>query len=121
MSLYKYSISTLAFNIDMHKKYLTNFYLNLVSYFEFLQDLEKRVDQDWEGIASSLDEIRRSLLSRKGCLINVTTDGKNLMNSMKFLEKFLDTLPSTPSIEVGSWQSRLPPVNEAIVIPTQVK
>ncbi|KAJ8471823.1 hypothetical protein OPV22_026166 [Ensete ventricosum] len=91
-----------------------------ISYFEFLQDLEKRVDQDWEGIASSLDEIRRSLLSRKGCLINVTTDGKNLMNSMKFLEKFLDSLPSTPSIEVGSWQSQLPPVNEAIVIPTQV-
>ncbi|XP_065024478.1 presequence protease 1, chloroplastic/mitochondrial isoform X1 [Musa acuminata AAA Group] len=91
-----------------------------ISYFEFLQDLEKKVDQDWEGIASSLDEIRRSLLSRKGCLINVTTDGKNLMNSMKFLEKFLDSLPSTPSIEVGSWQSQLPPVNEAIVIPTQV-
>ncbi|WOL19992.1 presequence protease 1, chloroplastic/mitochondrial isoform X2 [Canna indica] len=91
-----------------------------ISYFEFIQELEKRVDQDWEGISSSLDEIRRSLLSRKGCLVNVTTDGNNLKNSMKFLDKFIDSLPDTPSIEVGSWQSQLSLGNEAIVIPTQV-
>ncbi|XP_074560044.1 presequence protease 2, chloroplastic/mitochondrial-like [Curcuma longa] len=91
-----------------------------VSYFEFIQNLEKRVDEDWEGISSSLDEIRRSLLSREGCLINVTADGKNLTNSMKYLDKFICSLPNTRPLKTDSWQSLISPGNEAIVIPTQV-
>ncbi|XP_042442600.1 presequence protease 2, chloroplastic/mitochondrial-like [Zingiber officinale] len=91
-----------------------------VSYFEFIQNLEKRVDEDWEGISSSLDEIRRTLLSREGCLINVTADGKNLTNSMKYLDKFICLLPNTQPLKTGSWQSLISPGNEAIVIPTQV-
>lgn len=101
------------------REYLQKFYV--VSYFEFLQDLEKRVDQDWEGIASSLNDIRKSLLSRKSCLINVTAEGKNLTNSLQYLDKFVNSLPNIQSIGSGSWQSQLSPVNEAIVIPTQVK
>ncbi|KAK8613612.1 hypothetical protein V6N13_101370 [Hibiscus sabdariffa] len=91
-----------------------------VSYLEFLQALEEKVDKDWEGISSSLEEIRKSLLSREGCLVNMTADGKNLSNTQKFVGKFLDLLPSKPLVERASWNSRLPLKNEAIVIPTQV-
>lgn len=90
------------------------------SYLEFLEVLEKKVDQDWDSISSSLNEIRRSLLSREGCLINMTAEGKNLSNSEKYVAKFLDLLPSTASVDTSSWNARLSPVNEAIVIPTQV-
>ncbi|KAJ6716649.1 PRESEQUENCE PROTEASE [Salix koriyanagi] len=34
-----------------------------VSYLEFLQALEERVDQDWDGVSSSLEEIRTSFKS----------------------------------------------------------
>ncbi|KAK8617664.1 hypothetical protein V6N13_080572 [Hibiscus sabdariffa] len=91
-----------------------------VSYLEFLQALEEKVDNDWEGISSSLEEIRKSLLSREGCLVNMTADGKNLSNTEKFVGKFLDLLPSKPLVERASWNARLPLKNEAIVIPTQV-
>lgn len=91
-----------------------------LSYLEFLKDLEKKIDQNWDDISSSLEDIRKSLLSRKGCLVNMTADGKNLVNSSKYLEKFLDSLPNTPPSETGSWNAQLSPVNEAIVIPTQV-
>ncbi|RWR92530.1 presequence protease 2, chloroplastic/mitochondrial [Cinnamomum micranthum f. kanehirae] len=91
-----------------------------VSYLEFLEVLEKMVDQDWDSISSSLNEIRRSLLSREGCLINMTAEGKNLANSEKYVNKFLDLLPSSASVDASSWNARLSPVNEAIVIPTQV-
>ncbi|GFY89606.1 presequence protease 1 [Actinidia rufa] len=91
-----------------------------VSYLEFLQALEKKVDEDWDGISSSLEEIRRSLISRNDCLVNLTADGKTLTNSEKFISKFIDLLPSTPSIQSASWNARLPSTNEAIVIPTQV-
>ncbi|KAB5561241.1 hypothetical protein DKX38_006198 [Salix brachista] len=91
-----------------------------VSYLEFLKALEKRVDQDWAGVSSSLEEIRISLLSKNGCLINMTADGKNLTNSEKYVSKFLDLLPSKSSVEAAAWNAQLSPGNEAIVIPTQV-
>ncbi|KAF5190208.1 Presequence protease 2 protein [Thalictrum thalictroides] len=91
-----------------------------ISYMEFLKGLEEKVDGDWAGISSSLDEIRNSLLSRTGCLVNLTADSKNLKNSEKFVSKFLDLLPSTASNKPSSWNARVSPGNEAIVIPTQV-
>ncbi|XAR59465.1 hypothetical protein NMG60_11015307 [Bertholletia excelsa] len=91
-----------------------------VSYLEFLQGLEKKVDEDWSGISSSLEEIRKSLISRNSCLVNLTADGKNLENSEKFVSKFLDSLPSSAAIEAVPWNARLPCTNEAIVVPTQV-
>ncbi|XP_057963754.1 presequence protease 1, chloroplastic/mitochondrial-like [Malania oleifera] len=91
-----------------------------VSYLEFLQALEEKVDQDWDIISSSLGEIRKSLLSRKGCLINMTADRKNLMNSEKYVSKFLDLLPRDSSVETSAWNTQLAPANEAIIIPTQV-
>ncbi|KAJ7967441.1 Presequence protease 1 chloroplastic/mitochondrial [Quillaja saponaria] len=90
------------------------------SYLEFLKSLEEKVDQDWTNISSSLEEIRKSLFSRQGCLINITADGKNLRNTEKFVSKFVDLLPSSSPVAPATWNARLPPANEAIVIPTQV-
>ncbi|CAH8261026.1 unnamed protein product [Arabidopsis lyrata] len=91
-----------------------------LSYLEFLHTLEKKVDEDWEGISSSLEEIRRSLLARNGCIVNMTADGKSLTNVEKSVAKFLDLLPEKPSGGLVTWDGRLPLRNEAIVIPTQV-
>ncbi|OWM83735.1 hypothetical protein CDL15_Pgr004165 [Punica granatum] len=91
-----------------------------VSYLEFLRSLEERVDQDWDGISSSLEEIRKSLVSKSSCLINMTADGRNLRDTEKFVSKFLDSLPTDSQVGNNSWRARLPPENEAIVIPTQV-
>ncbi|KAJ4839629.1 Presequence protease 1, chloroplastic/mitochondrial [Turnera subulata] len=91
-----------------------------VSYLEYLQALEEKVDQDWAGVSSSLEEIRRSLLSRNGCLVNMTADGKTLTDSEKYVSKFLDLLPTNSSVAAASWNGRLASGNEAIVIPTQV-
>ncbi|KAG0492576.1 hypothetical protein HPP92_005974 [Vanilla planifolia] len=91
-----------------------------ISYFNFLQDLEKRVDENWDEISSSLQEIRGSIFSREGCLVNLTADEANLDRSTKFVANFLDLLPTSASCETVSWREQLPQVNEAIVIPTQV-
>lgn len=92
----------------------------LCSYLEFLRSLEERVDQDWDGISSSLEEIRKSLLSKSSCLINMTADGQNLRNTEKIVSKFLDSLPRDSQVGTTSWRACLSPENEAIVIPTQV-
>jgi Zn-dependent M16 (insulinase) family peptidase len=95
-------------------------YVAVGSYLEYLRDLETKIDQDWDSISSSLEEMRKSLFSKNGCLINLTSDGKNLEKSRQHIAKFLDSLPSSPSIGSDPWLSRLPSVNEAIVVPTQV-
>ncbi|XP_051146762.1 presequence protease 1, chloroplastic/mitochondrial-like [Andrographis paniculata] len=91
-----------------------------VSYLEFLQDLEERLEDDWSGISSSLEEIRKSLIAKTDCLINLTADAKNLNNAEKYVSKFLDMLPNPSLAGSTSWSGRLPPINEAIVVPTQV-
>ena len=96
-------------------------YAAIGSYLEYLRDLETKIDQDWDSISSSLEEMRKSLFSKKGCLINLTSDWKNLEKSSQHIAKFLDSLPSNPSLGSDPWLSRLPSVNEAIVVPTQVR
>ncbi|KAK6159351.1 hypothetical protein DH2020_006665 [Rehmannia glutinosa] len=91
-----------------------------VSYLEFLQALEKKVDDDWPEISSSLEEIRKTLISKNDCLINLTADGKNLQNAEKYVSKFLDMLPNNSPVGSTAWSARLPRTNEALVIPTQV-
>ncbi|KAK4740063.1 hypothetical protein R3W88_003760 [Solanum pinnatisectum] len=91
-----------------------------VSYLEFLKVLEDQVEKDWPQISSSLEEIRKSLLSKNGCLINLTADGKNLNNAEKHISKFLDLLPSTSLGESAAWSAQLSRSNEAFVVPTQV-
>ncbi|KAL6494730.1 Homeobox protein PKNOX1 [Orobanche gracilis] len=91
-----------------------------VSYLEFLEALEKKVDDDWPEISSSLEEIRRTLVSKNDCLVNLTADGKNIENAEKYVSKFLDMLPNTSAVGSTAWSARLPSTNEAIVIPTQV-
>lgn len=90
------------------------------SYLEFLRALESKVDDDWPGISSSLEEIRRTLFTKNDCLVNLTADGQNLKNAEKYVGKFIDMLPSSSSVGSTAWNARLPPTNEAIVIPTQV-
>ncbi|KAL2349570.1 hypothetical protein Fmac_003570 [Flemingia macrophylla] len=91
-----------------------------LSYLEFLRTLEERVDQDWADLSSSLEEIRKSVFSKQGCLINVTADGNNLANTGKVVSKFVDMLPTGSPIATTTWNVRLPLTNEAIVVPTQV-
>ncbi|KAL1831590.1 hypothetical protein ACET3Z_001241 [Daucus carota] len=88
-----------------------------VSYLEFLQSLEEKVNLNWNEISSSLEEIRRTLITKSGCLINLTADGKNLTDSEKHVGKFLDLLPTSSSAKSEIWN---PSTSEAIVIPTQV-
>ncbi|XP_014520661.1 presequence protease 1, chloroplastic/mitochondrial [Vigna radiata var. radiata] len=91
-----------------------------LSYLEFLETLEERVDEDWVDISSSLEEIRKSIFSKQGCLVNVTADRKNLANAEKVVSKFVDLLPTSSPIATTPRNFRLPLTNEAIVIPTQV-
>ncbi|MFS7956834.1 putative metalloenzyme, LuxS/M16 peptidase, peptidase M16C associated [Helianthus anomalus] len=92
-----------------------------ISYLEFLKDMEKKIEEQWSEISVSLEEIRGALLSKKGCLVNLISDGKNLKNAEKFVRNFLDFLPTTTPLTTSSASNALlSSENEAFTIPTQV-
>ncbi|KAJ0771635.1 putative ribosomal protein S10 [Helianthus annuus] len=92
-----------------------------ISYLEFLKDTEKKIEEQWSEISVSLEEIRGALLSKKGCLVNLTSDGKNLKNAEKFVRNFLGFLPTTSPLTTSSTSNvLLSSENEAFTIPTQV-
>ena len=62
---------------------------------------------------------RKTLLQRRGALINVTGDASALSAAAPHISGFLSALPA----EAGSpsnWQSTLARQNEALTVPTQV-
>ncbi|KAK1413896.1 hypothetical protein QVD17_29633 [Tagetes erecta] len=92
-----------------------------ISYLEFLKDIEGKIEEKWSEISMSLEEIRGALLSKKGCLINLTADGKNLKSAEKFVRKYFDFLPTSSPLTTSSTSSTLLlSENEAFTIPTQV-
>lgn len=69
----------------------------------------------------SLEEIRGALLSKKGCLVNLTSDGRNLKSAEKFVRKYFDFLPTSSPLSTSSTSNTLLlSENEAYTIPTQV-
>eukprot|EP01018_Ginkgo_biloba_P006178 Gb_04858 [translate_table: standard] len=91
-----------------------------LSYLEFLQNLEKQVEGEWPTVAGLLDEIRSTLFSKKGVLVNLTADEKNLSLAEQHVAGLLNALPEDNILDFPSWAYRLSPVNEAFIIPTQV-
>lgn len=82
--------------------------------------LERKVDQNWDEVSSSLEDIRKSLICKENCIINLTAEGKNLTKSLKFVSKFADMLPCNSPFPKTTWTARLPSPNEDIIIPTPV-
>lgn len=93
-----------------------------ISYLEFLKDLEGKIEHEWSEISTSLEEIRRTLLSKKSCIVNLTSEGKNLKKAETYVRKFLDLLPSTSPVAASTSNAQLLSKSEAeaITIPTKV-
>nr|XP_043634383.1 presequence protease 1, chloroplastic/mitochondrial-like [Erigeron canadensis] len=91
-----------------------------ISYLEFLKDLEGRIEESWSEISLSLEEIRETLLSKRGCLVNLTSEGKSLKKAETLVRKFIDLLPSTSPVTSSTSHALLSSTSEAFTIPTQV-
>ena len=90
-----------------------------VSYLEFIRGLVSRVESDWEGVQADLEQIRTTLLQRRGALVNITGDESALSTASRHLAAFWDTLPAT-SAENAHWSGSIVAQNEALLVPTQV-
>ncbi|PSC73335.1 presequence protease chloroplastic mitochondrial-like [Micractinium conductrix] len=90
-----------------------------ISYLDFIRGLVQRVDADWEGVKADLEAIRKTLLQRRGVLVNMTGDDNTLRLASAHVDAFLDSLPAEAGV-AASWDSPLLRQNEAVLVPTQV-
>ncbi|HMT19922.1 MAG TPA: hypothetical protein PKE20_01530, partial [Promineifilum sp.] len=49
--------------------------VNGVESLLFLRRLAERIENDWPGVLTELEEVRRRLVNRAGLIANVTLDG----------------------------------------------
>ena len=90
-----------------------------ISYLRFLQDLEKRVKNDWENVQSDIALLWESLIIRDGMILNLTV-GLDGWNKVKpFVKTFIEKIPQRKS-EKAQWKIGLTVENEAFKIPAQV-
>lgn len=68
---------------------------------------------------ADLEAIRTALLQRRGALLNLTGDEATLEAARPHVAAFLDSLPAEAA-SPSDWAQRLPRLNEAITVPTQV-
>ena len=70
-------------------------------------------------LQADLEAIRSVLLQRRGAVINMTGDERTLEAARPHVAAFLDSLPAETA-GPSDWNNRLPVINEAITVPTQV-
>ena len=90
-----------------------------ISYFLSLGVLARQIDENWSKVVSDLEEVRRLLTNRSNMAFNLTTEKKDFHSVQLAIGNFLSSLPGRPTA-AESWQPRLFPEFEGIMIPSQV-
>ncbi len=98
---------------------LINELMNGISGLEFLRDLAKRIEDDFESVVTDLEEIRSKILNKANLLSNITVDGKTFGDIEPVLEGMVSRLPAG---ECKTAQRNLLPFSKAegLCIPAQV-
>jgi presequence protease len=90
-----------------------------ISYFLFLGQLAGEIDENWGKVVSDLEEVRRLLTNRSAMVFNLTADRKDLPLIDPRVRHFLSCIPDRATA-METWQPRLFPQFEGIMIPSQV-
>jgi Zn-dependent M16 (insulinase) family peptidase len=85
----------------------------------FLRELADRMDSDFDGVLSDLEELRRALVNRNGAVLNLTMDEGMLAAHGERFREFVASLPGGAPVG-ADWQGLGEDGHEGLVIPAQV-
>jgi hypothetical protein len=93
-----------------------------ISHLFFLRELAAKVEENWQEVLATLEEMRRILVHRRNMVINLTLDEPNWPRVETLLSPFLESLPNggSPGAEPPRWNLQLPPANEGLTMPAQI-
>ncbi len=90
-----------------------------VSQLQFLRELIRQIETDWDRVAAALARTLEILLNRRSMVVNATTDGAAWARIAPRVQEFLAELP-THSAQAPAWaQPEAAPV-EGLAIPAAV-
>ena len=90
-----------------------------IDYLYFLRTLLEEIDQDWPGVVSRLEGVRKVLINRASLVANVTLDEANWKFFQPQLVEFTQALPVSDMQPITFDRAHITP-NEGLVIPAQV-
>jgi len=90
-----------------------------ISYLFFLRELKQKVEEDWPGVLTILEHLKKTLINRQNMLVNVTCDENDWAKLNPPLNGFLEELPSIP-IHICRWSPKKTAPFEGMIIPAQV-
>jgi len=90
-----------------------------ISHLFFLRELAEKIDADWPGVLSCLEEMRSILISSSSVLANLTVDEASRGKIEPLAETFLRGLPQS-TVPAVSWAPVLPAPCEALTLPCMV-
>ncbi len=90
-----------------------------VSYLFFVRELARDVDEDWPKVLAALEDIWRTLVSRKSMILNTTLDEKSWARFESQLEGLLEELPQGQGRD-AMWPSPDKAIVEGLTAPLQV-
>ncbi len=90
-----------------------------VSYLNFVRDLVKRIDSDWDSVQAALERIRDTLFNRGRAVVNATADASIWGRAQGEVASFLGRLPNGTKA-LADWSIDFKPRSEGLIIPAQV-
>ncbi|MFW6388648.1 MAG: insulinase family protein, partial [Desulfohalobiaceae bacterium] len=90
-----------------------------LSYLLFLRYLEKELENNWEGVRSSLESMHQILVNSRSMVFNVTLDAENWSKLQPEVEEFVGRLPSFQPSQ-ATWRVDCQLESEGLAIPAQV-
>lgn len=93
--------------------------LSGISQLLFLRELVEKIDKDWPGVLTALEQIRSYLIQQGNMIANVTLDAENWQRIEPELIAFLTDFSTGPVLK-NKWQHPKPETPEAITLPSQV-
>lgn len=92
-----------------------------VSYLFFLRQLAQRIESDWPAVLATLEQVRQTLIDRRGLICNVTLDEANWTAFQPHLAAFLESLPAAAGpLRPAGWSPAYGAGFEGLLMPTQV-
>lgn len=90
-----------------------------ISQLFFLRDLADKVQNDWKGVLSALEQVRDTLVNRNSILLNATIEHDGWSTVKSHLENFVSLLPAA-EVTRQVWTPTAPTVPEGLTIPARV-
>jgi Zn-dependent M16 (insulinase) family peptidase len=90
-----------------------------ISYLNFVRDLVKRIDSDWDSVQAALERIRDTLFNRGRAVVNATADAAIWTRAQGEVAAFLGRLPNG-TLALADWSIDFKPRSEGLIIPAQV-